>query len=128
VFRTGDEWGDFLARCDTDVLDPIEGMDWGAWDVVGTAVWVGGCSGTHGTLWVADCGTSQQLAYYSTGCGDCDAIWVTTHLLAVPAGTVDQLQMVSCVPSGEECVSEDTQGPADPTDDIDDSDGGGATE
>ena len=104
IFRTAQQWDEFLARCDTDVIDPVPDLDWGDFDIVGTTLWAGGCTGTNGTLWVADCGTTQHLAFYSTGCGECDAIWVTSHFMKVPADAVQELVLEQCVPAGEECV------------------------
>ncbi|MCO4774089.1 MAG: hypothetical protein KDA24_28925 [Deltaproteobacteria bacterium] len=106
VFREVAEWNEFLARCDTDIIDPLIELDWTAFDVVGTSVLTSGCSGTDGTLWLADCGETQHLAYYSTGCGDCEMVWVTTHFLRVPAGSVDALRLEQCVPEGEGCLEE----------------------
>ena len=83
-------------------------MDFSASMVVGTVAWAGGCDGTSGNLWVASCGADDwSLGYYSTGCGDCDAIWTTAHFAILPASgvTVDlqEITAVSCVPDGEDC-------------------------
>jgi|GEM_PF-5205010 len=107
VFTDAEQWSDFLARCDTDLIDPVPDLDWSAWNVVGTVVWASGCSGTHGTLWVADCAERQHLGYWSNGCGDCEQSWVTTHFVKVPAGRVDTLLLETCVPEGEACAEEE---------------------
>ncbi len=104
IFRAEDEWLDFLARCDSDVIDPLVDFDWEANDVVGSVLRSNGCEGTDGTLWLADCGDIQHLAYYATTCGDCEMQWVTVHFVAVPAGVVQQLALQSCVPEGAGCA------------------------
>ena len=98
------DWEAFLQTCDIDQPDPLEGLDWSASHVVGTLATAGGCNGTAGTSWLARCADSHQLSYWSTGCGECDAIWTTTHFLVVPASEgVSTLGLAPCVPAGEEC-------------------------
>ena len=97
-------WTDFLQSCDFDREDPLQGLDWAAFDVVGTLAIAGGCNGTAGTSWLARCGAEHHLGYWSTGCGPCDAIWTTTHFVVVAASeAVTDLRLTSCVPTGEEC-------------------------
>ncbi len=108
VFRDVESWDDFFESCNPVQADPVSGLDWSASLVVGTVAWAGGCDGTSGNLWVASCaGDEWSLGYYSTGCGECDAIWTTLHFAIVPASGVteglEQITPVSCVPEGEEC-------------------------
>ena len=97
-------WQSFLLSCDADQVDPLEGLDWSAYDVVGTLATSGGCNGTAGTAWLARCDDGHHLSYWSTGCGACDAIWTTTHFLVVATGEgVETLELAPCVPTGQEC-------------------------
>lgn len=104
IIRDLPTWLDFLLSCDFDQVDPLEGMDWAAFDVVGTLATAGGCNGTAGTSWLARCSDGHHLSYWSTGCGECDAIWTTTHFVTVPASEpVQTLSLDYCVPAGQEC-------------------------
>jgi hypothetical protein len=104
IIRDLPTWDAFLLSCDFDQPDPLVGMDWTAFDVVGTLATAGGCNGTAGTGWLARCGDEHHLSYWSTGCGQCDAIWTTTHFMTVSAGeSIQTLLLDECVPTGQEC-------------------------
>ena len=104
IIRDEAAWLLFLGGCDIDMVDPLAGLDWDAFDVVGTLATAGGCNGTAGTSWLARCGSEHHLSYWSTGCGPCDAIWTTSHFLVVPSSeAVETLLLSACVPEGEEC-------------------------
>ncbi len=104
IIRDLPTWEAFLLSCDFDQPDPLVGMDWSAFDVVGTLATAGGCNGTAGTSWVARCGDEHHMSYWSTGCGACDAIWATTHFVTVSAAEdIQTLVLDHCVPAGQEC-------------------------
>ena len=104
VVTTAEDWRDVLATCDQDTVDPLADNDWSRTHVVGTMAMAGGCNGSAGTSFLARCDDGHHLAYWSLGCGACNAVWTTTHWVTVSAEEgVAALSLDVCVPDGVAC-------------------------